>query len=267
MHDAHLGGPLDTAGPVRAPHPGSTAGPVGHVRGGRTGHDTPFLRRRLTAPVVAVALLLVGCSGGDPVPTDAATATADTPTPSPSSTDAAPSEPAAAGLPASALEGIEVRSADEQPAPAPPAPAVLTVASVDISMDVVPVGVADDGTMAIPETALDAGWYQHGPAPASPAGTTVLAAHVDTRTEGLGPFARLVDVAVGADVTVVDGAGTVHRYTVSTVERVSKEEVPLADVFDRAGAQRLVLVTCGGNFDRSTGHYVDNVIVTAVPAG
>jgi hypothetical protein len=28
----------------------------------------------------------------------------------------------------------------------------------------------------------------------------------------------------------------------------------------------LRLVTCGGDFDASTGHYTDNIIVTAVPA-
>jgi hypothetical protein len=28
-----------------------------------------------------------------------------------------------------------------------------------------------------------------------------------------------------------------------------------------------VLVTCGGRFDAATGHYPDNVVVTALPAG
>jgi len=28
---------------------------------------------------------------------------------------------------------------------------------------------------------------------------------------------------------------------------------------------RLALITCGGEFDGSTGHYVDNVVVVAVP--
>ena len=36
-------------------------------------------------------------------------------------------------------------------------------------------------------------------------------------------------------------------------------------VFARSGPARLVLVTCGGPFDAATGHYLDVVVVTAVP--
>ena len=39
----------------------------------------------------------------------------------------------------------------------------------------------------------------------------------------------------------------------------------MADVFDTSGAPRLSLVTCGGVFNSQTGHYLDNVIVTATP--
>jgi hypothetical protein len=31
------------------------------------------------------------------------------------------------------------------------------------------------------------------------------------------------------------------------------------------GRARLVLVTCGGPYNRTTGHYRDNIVVTAVP--
>ena len=37
-------------------------------------------------------------------------------------------------------------------------------------------------------------------------------------------------------------------------------------IYTRAGSPKLVLVTCGGPFDAKTGHYRDNVVVTAVPA-
>jgi hypothetical protein len=36
-------------------------------------------------------------------------------------------------------------------------------------------------------------------------------------------------------------------------------------VFDRRGPARLVLVTCGGRFDTTTKHFLDNIVVTAVP--
>ena len=49
-------------------------------------------------------------------------------------------------------------------------------------------------------------------------------------------------------------------------ERYRKTTIPLDRYFARDGAPRLTLITCGGPFDRTTGHYRDNVVVTAVPA-
>jgi hypothetical protein len=36
-------------------------------------------------------------------------------------------------------------------------------------------------------------------------------------------------------------------------------------IWTREGSARLVLVTCGGPFDRATGRYRDTIVVTAVP--
>ena len=161
-------------------------------------------------------------------------------------------------------QDIPVRVADDASAARPPAPTRLAIADLDVDMAIVEVGTEDDGTMSLPASGSEAGWYRFGPAPSSPSGTTVLASHVDTRAEGLGPFARLRDAQEGTAVTVTDEDGTVHSYTVSSVERIAKTQVPLDDVFDRAGPPRLVLLTCGGAWDESVGHYEDNVIVTAV---
>ena len=44
-----------------------------------------------------------------------------------------------------------------------------------------------------------------------------------------------------------------------------KSDVDLKAVFTRVGPVRLHLVTCGGAFDRETGHYEDNLVVVAEP--
>lgn len=36
-------------------------------------------------------------------------------------------------------------------------------------------------------------------------------------------------------------------------------------VYSTNGPSRLFLVTCGGRFDPGSGHYEDNVVLTAVP--
>ena len=53
-------------------------------------------------------------------------------------------------------------------------------------------------------------------------------------------------------------------YRVVSVRAYPKSELP-ADVYSVRGPPRLVLVTCGGPFDRAARHYRDNIVVTAVP--
>ena len=154
----------------------------------------------------------------------------------------------------------------QPPAPAVPAPTRLSVPDLGIDMPVDAVGVEDDGSMEIPEDAGRAGWYRFGPAPATPEGATVVAAHVDSWSTGIGPFSRLRDVRPGARVEVTTADGTVHAYVVREVAQIPKQDAPVEQWFDRTGAPRLVLVTCGGAFDREVGHYADNVAVTAEPA-
>jgi len=202
----------------------------------------------------ALAALVVGCTSEQPAePT--ATATTVSPAPPGPTTAARPG-----GLP-----DVPVRDATA-PAPAPRAePVRLEVDSVDLDMPVVPVGVTDAGDMEIPADADEAGWYRFGPAPADEDGNTLLAAHVDSRRTGIGPFSRLRDVAVGAAVELTDDAGTVHRYRVTDVVKVAKDDAPLDVWFARTGPPRLVLVTCGGTWRADVGHYSDNVVVTAEP--
>ncbi len=141
----------------------------------------------------------------------------------------------------------------------------LVVPDVSVDMAVDPVGVQEDGAMQIPEDADRAGWYRYGPAPSDAQGTTVLAAHVDSRLTGIGPFARLRELNVGSTLTVTTSDGTEHAYRVVDRQEVAKDTAPVAQWFERTGAPRLVLVTCGGAFRRDIGHYEDNIVVTAEP--
>ncbi len=220
------------------------------------------------AALVSLVLLAAACAGPTDVPDGAppvasAPATGEAQEPA---DDGAPDPDAGPADAAADLPDVPVRPATDQAPAAPPAPERLVISALDIDMTVDRVGIEDDGTMELPPTGERAGWYEFGPAPASPAGTTVVAAHVDTRSGGLGPFAALLEVETGTEVTVTDADGTTHNYTVDGVERIPKDEVQLDAVFDRAGDPRLVLVTCGGTFDQRAGHYADNVVVTAVPA-
>ncbi len=147
------------------------------------------------------------------------------------------------------------------------APVRLSIPQLNIDMRIDAMGLDGDGAMALPDNASDAGWYKFGPGVANEAGATVIAAHVDSRHDGIGPFSRLKDASPGSTISVAGSDGSTVDYVVTEVRSVGKIDAPMAEVFDRAGDPRLTLVTCGGEFDSSTGHYVDNIILTAIPAG
>jgi hypothetical protein len=201
------------------------------------------------------ALLLTGCSASPvaehPVPRASAAPSTPTPTPTPAPTVVVPEVP---------TTGTELA-----PVVAVVAPVRVQVADAGIDVAVEPVGVLDSGEMELPANTQVAGWYEYGPVPSSPAGATILAAHVDSLKYGLGPFSRLKQLSPGAAVTVTTADGATHAYVISEITRVAKKEIPLDDIFDRTGAPQLVMITCGGQFDYETGHYLDNILATATP--
>jgi hypothetical protein len=117
--------------------------------------------------------------------------------------------------------------------------------------------------MSLPESPFTAGWYEFGAAPNSPSGATVLAAHVDSRVLGIGPLAALRTAQPGTQVSLTDSAGVIHVYNIVAVEKITKSVVPWGQYFSMVGDQRLVLITCGGEFIEEIRNYTDNYIVTA----
>ena len=82
---------------------------------------------------------------------------------------------------------------------------------------------------------------------------------------GPGAFYSLHEAREGDAVRIRTADGRTFTYRVTAVRSYRKNALP-ASIFSSAGRPRLVLVTCGGPFNPSTGHYRDNVVLTAVPA-
>lgn len=148
---------------------------------------------------------------------------------------------------------------------APPmAPGRLRIPAIGVDAPIVPVGLNPDGSMEVPP-ATEVGWYEPGVRPASPAGSSVLAAHVDYAGQR-GAFFDLRSLPEGSEVLVSDEAGTVHRFVVDARLQVDKDELPIDELFRVDGPPSLTLITCGGAFDRGARHYEDNIVVRASPA-
>ncbi|MCM6763689.1 class F sortase [Rathayibacter sp. ZW T2_19] len=223
---------------------------------------SPFPLRVLVAiGSIAVGAGLAGCSAqaAGVVPAPDASVSSEQPSSAPT---AIPSPPPPA-VPAVPLADASLGAT---PAPTVVAPTRLVVDGLPVDMPLEPVGVADDGTMElVPDTDV-AGWYRFGAGLDEADGTIVVAAHVDSLTYGLGPFAELKKAQPGQTVRLTGEDGAERSFTVSTVETTEKSSVDLSAVFTRDGAPRLVLITCGGDFDYDTRHYLSNVVVTAVPS-
>lgn len=205
----------------------------------------------------AVAGLLAGCAAS---PQGIGGAAASDPTQE-------ASLPAAAAPPVAVPDIPRQSTALEDQPVAPPAPTRLEVPALGIDVVVQPAGLDGQGRMGLFDDPAIAAWYRFGPAPASAAGSTVIAAHVDSLEYDVLPFARLRDAAPGTEVVVTDAAGTRHAYAVQSLQVIEKADVDWDAAFDRSGAPRLTLVTCGGEFDYEQRRYLSNLVVTATPVG
>jgi sortase (surface protein transpeptidase) len=141
-------------------------------------------------------------------------------------------------------------------------PTTVTIPRLGVQMPVSPRGVDGEGLMALPDTAFAVGWYRFGSRPSDGGGATVLAGHVDTEDEGVGPLARLGELRPGDRIEVRTGRDRVS-YAVPSVDRGAKSVRDLPAVFSRTGRPRLHLITCGGAYLPDQGGYQDNVVVSA----
>ena len=142
----------------------------------------------------------------------------------------------------------------------PMVPSTVRVPSIAVEAPVIRPGLNQDGTIEVPEEWSETGWWSGGSKPGA-AGPAVIVGHVDSKT-GPAVFFRLRDLRPG-DIIVLGSTGRSIRFEVVRLERHPKDEFPTDEVYEDARQPTLRLVTCDGDFDSGTGHYVDNLIVFA----
>lgn len=184
-----------------------------------------------------------------------------------------------------------------EPAPTAPAdseldaavayPTAVTIPKIGAHSSLIPLGLGANGELEAPPVTepMQAGWYagedprtedtdgdgvpdgdgdEYQPGEIGPA---VIAGHVDGVVDGRkgqpGIFARLHELTAGDEV-LVDRAGQSQLlFVVTAVQRYAKAQFPTQTVYGPTEVPELRLITCGGAFDRTAGHYVDNLVVVA----
>ena len=193
---------------------------------------------------VAALLLLAGCAAGggrgaEPLPAAAAQTTGST----------------AAGV--DAARGFHSTRGYRTT----PVPVRIEIPAIGVTSSLDRLGRAPDKTVQVPSRWEVAGWYAPGTRPGDP-GSAVILGHVDSRS-GPAVFYRLRELRRGDLVEVARADGSTVRFTVQRTEQYDKRRFPTDEVYYPTLTPALRLVTCGGEFDATAGHYRSNIIVFA----
>ncbi len=163
--------------------------------------------------------------------------------------------PAAAGSIAPRVEGPWLRRS---------MPVTVAIPAIGVDSKVLHLGVDADGAIQVPSLntqAGDAAWYKYSVTPGQ-IGASVIEGHVDSYA-GPAVFYRLGALQPGdrIDVGLADGITAVFR--VIGVREYLKSRFPAAVIYRAPDYAALRLITCGGIFDYTTGHYLSSTVVFA----
>jgi sortase (surface protein transpeptidase) len=146
----------------------------------------------------------------------------------------------------------------------PSRPVRIRIPAIGVDSKVTRLGLADDGTLAVPQPGPDlnhAAWFENSPTPGQP-GPSIIEGHVDSE-QGPSVFFRLGDVRPGDRIRVTRKDGVTLVFTVNAVRDFKKKSFPTSVVYGGdLSTPQLRLITCS-DFDRAIRHHVGNEVVFA----
>ena len=142
-------------------------------------------------------------------------------------------------------------------------PIRLRIPAIDVDTGLESLGLASDQSIEVPSEPSVAGWWERGPRPGQ-VGPAVILGHV--RWNAPAVFSRLDALQRGDEVLIDRADGTTARFVVTGQGTYRKAAFPSDLVYYPTLDPELRLVTCGGPYDRATGHYSENLVVFAAQA-
>jgi len=168
----------------------------------------------------------------------------------------------------SAPNGRPLSSTSSRPDVGPPVvlepPTALAIPALRVQATVVPVDSSGE-ILGVPADPAQVGWWTGSAPPGAASGTVVIDGHIDSATTGPGAFYQLADLLIDDLLIITTTTGDQRNYAVTGRRTYLKANGLPPDLFATTGPPRLVLITCGGSFDRSTGSYSHNIVVFAAP--
>ncbi|GHB80512.1 hypothetical protein GCM10010331_80010 [Streptomyces xanthochromogenes] len=171
-----------------------------------------------------------------------------------------------AGTPAPVGGPSTISLAPKPPSPTAAAvtPTAITIPAIGVHHTLLSLGQNSDGTLEVPPMSDVAapGWYRNSPVPGQ-VGPAVVLGHIDGTTGAKGVFYALGALRPGDTVDVTRDDGTVAVFRIDGVNTYAKDAFPTLTVYGNTTNSQLRLITCGGRFDRTTRHYLDNTVAYA----
>ncbi len=144
-------------------------------------------------------------------------------------------------------------------------PVALGIPALGVAVPLSSLGLNSDGTVEVPTDYQEPGWFRLGPTPGQ-IGSSVILGHVDSY-QGPAVFFKLGTLRPGDRVDVLLADGVVVHFAVDGVATYLKSQFPADQVYGSNGSSALELVTCGGQFDQRSGHYLSNIVVATSLVG
>ena len=169
-----------------------------------------------------------------------------------------------APVPAASAAGTTGRGTATATALRQSLPVSVAIPAIGVRSRLLRLGLNPDGTIQVPSlvtSADEAAWYKYSATPGQP-GTAVIEGHVDSY-HGPAVFFRLGALRPGNRIEVTLSDGVTAVFLVTGVRQYAKDEFPAKTVYAQASYPALRLITCGGDFDPATGHYLSSVVVFA----
>lgn len=148
-------------------------------------------------------------------------------------------------------------------------PVTLDIPSIGVHSVVQYLGLTADGALEAPAPGPhynEAAWYRYSPTPGS-LGPAIVLGHVDSATDGPSVFFHLAELRPGDRVSITRADDSIAVFIVDEMHRYAKDDFPTELVYDDIDHAGLRILTCGGAFDDTTGHYLDNIVVFASLVG
>jgi hypothetical protein len=232
-------------------------------------------RSRLLAAALALVVLGVAVlvwafhrPAGDDPPTSGVAATSSaapalvsTPSSTPATTSTPSPTPSASGVPSPTTGASATATAKPVLALGESRPKTLRIPELGIDTSLISLGLNADGTVGVPPTPNEVGWYDGSPTPGQLGPATILG-HVSwlgTPAE----FYKIGTLKRGQTLSITRDDGYVATFTVQGVRSYPKNSFPTAAVYGNLPYAGLRLITCSGPYDASEHYFPNNLVVYA----